>query len=186
MRIKMKKVYLLLAGALSFTQLVEAQNYICEPGQILCSDEETCYDPKTQCCDFSIVTNRIGSVTVKIKNSTKDAPILNPKCSQFYFAQEGDWIPYSYESANGGPPETGGPWTVSLKSEKHSGLCPGSTVVVEAVKSGCFSEGWQLGYNNNLQEPKSKKHKNPILYIEAPAIEKENSAPTPEPQAPTN
>lgn len=181
----MKKIYLLFAGVLSLTQPVEAQQKPCPAGK-------PSYDQTTQCCEWSDPIKRITSVIVEIKNpSSKNEPISlplqDPKCSQFYFAQEGDWIPYSYESANGGPPETGGPWTVSLKSEKHSGLCPGSIVVVEAVKSSdCFSGGWQLGYITNLQEPKSNEHKNPTLYIEAPATKEEDLAAIPEPQAPTD
>ena len=150
----MKKVFLFVTGMISFAQLVEAQEYICPIGQILCSDQKTCHDPVTECCAPSGKVNRITSVTVEIKNPTsKNEPISLPlqdsQCSQFYYADPGHWVFYPYDKSA----VQGGPWTVSLKNEEHSGLCPGSTVVVEAVESNdCFSGGWQLGYSTDLQE----------------------------------
>ncbi len=175
----MKKAYLLLAGMLSFAQPVEAQNYICEPGQELCPDQETCYDPKTQCCEWADPQNRVTSIKIKMPTDAS-FQLKDPKCSQFYFAQQGNWIPYSYSSPDGGSPQTGGPWIVKLQNKGNVGLCPGSIVVVEAVTiSDCFSRSWQLGYNKSLQE-------NTTITLKNAPTEEEDLAPTPEPQASTN
>ncbi len=184
----MKKIYLLFAGVLSLTQPVEAQNYVCEPGQELCPDQETCYDPKTQCCYGSIVKNLVTSVTVKISENKPSAALKDPNCSQprFFYDHYSDYKSGEKDYVYDVPAVPGGPWTVTF----NPGICPNisgvyeSRIAIETIKSeDCFSiDGLQIGWRRVHEDPK----KNVISIIKDPGTETNDSAPILEPQASIN